>query len=338
MIHPKIVRKQRITLVILIIVLIVSMAFAMTTGEFKMSFIQFFKTLFGQGNELDSMVLYDFRMPRMLITILAGASLALSGAILQSVTKNPLAEPGILGINAGSGFMIALFLVVGTVQPGDFVYVLPMVSMVGGIATAMVIFMFSYKKGEGINPVRMVLIGVGLSTALSGASITIMSTFDQDQMEFIARWFAGNIWGDEWPFVFAFIPWLVIVMPFLFYKANVLNVLSTNEQISVSFGINNNRERILLVFLAVVLSSAAVSVAGGIGFVGLMGPHIARSIVGPRHQLYLPIAVLNGAILLVVADTIGKIVLEPNGLPAGIIVAIVGAPYFLYLMRKSAHI
>ncbi|MGO1988999.1 FecCD family ABC transporter permease, partial [Mammaliicoccus vitulinus] len=146
------------------------------------------------------------------------------------------------------------------------------------------------------------------------------------------------IWGDEWPFVFAFVPWLAIVMPFLFYKANVLNVLSTNEQVSVAFGINNNRERILLVFLAVVLSSAAVSVAGGVGFVGLMGPHIARSIVGPRHQLYLPIAVLNGAILLVVADTIGKIVLEPNGLPAGIIVAIVGAPYFLYLMQKSTHI
>ncbi|MCY1028053.1 FecCD family ABC transporter permease, partial [Mammaliicoccus sciuri] len=252
--------------------------------------------------------------------------------------KNPLAEPGILGINAGSGFMITLFLVVGTIKAGDFVYVLPLVSMLGGLATAMVIFIFSHKRGEGINPVRMVLIGVGLSTALSGASITIMSTFDQDQMEFIARWFAGNIWGDEWPFVFAFIPWLAIVMPFLFYKANVLNVLSTNEQISVSFGINNNRERILLVFLAVVLSSAAVSVAGGIGFVGLMGPHIARSIVGPRHQLYLPIAVLNGAILLVVADTIGKIVLEPNGLPAGIIVAIVGAPYFLYLMQKSTHI
>lgn len=338
MIHPKIIRKQRITFIILVVVLIASMGFAMTTGEFNMTFVQFFKTIFGQGNELDSMILFEFRMPRMIITILAGASLALSGAILQSITKNPLAEPGILGINAGSGFMITLFLVVGTIKAGDFVYVLPLVSMLGGLATAMVIFAFSHKKGEGINPVRMVLIGVGLSTALSGASITIMSTFDQDQMEFVARWFAGNIWGDEWPFVFAFVPWLAIVMPFLFYKANVLNVLSTNEQVSVAFGINNNRERILLVFLAVVLSSAAVSVAGGVGFVGLMGPHIARSIVGPRHQLYLPIAVLNGAILLVVADTIGKIVLEPNGLPAGIIVAIVGAPYFLYLMQKSTHI
>lgn len=338
MIHPKIIRKQRITFIILVVVLIASMGFAMTTGEFNMTFIQFFKTIFGQGNELDTMILFEFRMPRMIITILAGASLALSGAILQSITKNPLAEPGILGINAGSGFMITLFLVVGTIKAGDFVYVLPLVSMLGGLATAMVIFAFSHKKGEGINPVRMVLIGVGLSTALSGASITIMSTFDQDQMEFVARWFAGNIWGDEWPFVFAFVPWLAIVMPFLFYKANVLNVLSTNEQVSVAFGINNNRERILLVFLAVVLSSAAVSVAGGVGFVGLMGPHIARSIVGPRHQLYLPIAVLNGAILLVVADTIGKIVLEPNGLPAGIIVAIVGAPYFLYLMQKSTHI
>ncbi|WP_323703935.1 iron ABC transporter permease [Mammaliicoccus sp. Dog046] len=338
MIHPKIIKKQRITLIILVIVLIASIGFAMTTGEFNMSPIQYLKTLFGFGNTLDTMILFDFRMPRMLITILAGASLALSGAILQSITKNPLAEPGILGINAGSGFMITLFIVIGTVKAGDFVYVLPLISMLGGMLTAAVIFLFSYKKGEGINPVRMVLIGVGISTALSGLSITVMSTFDQDQMEFISKWLAGNIWGDEWPFVFACLPWLLIVMPFLFYKANVLNMLSTNEQVSVSFGIRSNKERIILVSLAVLLSSAAVSVAGGIGFVGLMGPHIARSIVGPRHQLYLPIAVLIGAIMLVLADTIGKIVLYPNGLPAGIIVAIVGAPYFLYLMQKSNHI
>ena len=335
MINPKLRHKQWLTMIILLILLLLACAWSMTSGEYKMSMGDFFKTLLGQGNYTDTLILIDFRLPRMLITILAGIALAISGAVIQSVTRNPLAEPGILGINAGSGFAIALFIVIGQVNADNFVYVLPIISMIGGVGTALLIFSFSYNKGEGITPASMVLIGVGLATALSGGSLTLMSKFDQDQSEFIASWLAGNIWGDEWTFVITFVPWLVIIIPFLLMKANVLNLLNVHEHIAQGVGVKVSRERIVLLILAVILSSAAVSVAGAIGFIGLMGPHIAKSIVGPRHQLFLPISIVLGALLLVLSDTIGQVILQPSGVPAGIIVAIIGAPYFLYLMYKS---
>ena len=206
MIDPKLRHKQLLTMAILIILVLLACAWSMTSGEYKMSVGTFFKTLIGQGEYTDTLILMEFRLPRMIITILAGAALAMSGAIIQSVTKNPLAEPGILGINAGSGFAIALFIVVGQVSADNFVYVLPFISMLGGIITALIIFSFSYNRGEGITPASMVLVGVGMATALSGGSLTLMSTFDEDQSEFIASWLAGNIWGDEWAFVIAFLP------------------------------------------------------------------------------------------------------------------------------------
>ena len=179
----------------------------------------------------------EFRFPRMLITILAGAALSLSGAIIQSVTKNPIAEPGILGINAGGGFAIALFISIGQINPDNFVYVLPVISVIGGVATAIVIFLFSVNKKDGITPSSMVLIGVGMQTALYGGSITLMSKFNEDQSEFIATWFGGNIWGDDWTFVIATISWLIIIIPFLLYKSNVLNLINTHEHIAKGLGV-----------------------------------------------------------------------------------------------------
>lgn len=338
MIDPKLRYKQWVTMIVLVILILLACAWSMTSGEYKMSVGTFFKTLFGQGEYTDTLILMEFRLPRMLITILAGAALAMSGAILQSVTRNPLAEPGILGINAGSGFVIALFIVIGQVNAENFVYVLPIISMIGGILTAIIIFSFSYNRGEGISPASMVLVGVGMAAALSGGSLTLMSTFDKDQSEFMASWFAGNIWGDEWTFVIAFLPWVIVLVPYLLFKSNVLNLLNTHQHIAQGVGVKIGKERIVLLLLAVILSSAAVSVAGAIGFIGLMGPHIAKSIVGPRHQLFLPISILIGALLLVVSDTLGKIILQPSGIPAGIVVAIIGAPYFLYLMYKTKSV
>ncbi|QLK85443.1 iron ABC transporter permease [Staphylococcus sp. 17KM0847] len=338
MIHPQHILKQRIVLCITVIMLFMAMIWSMTTGEYPMTYHQIVQTLLGKGTYADTLILMDFRMPRVAITLMAGIALSMSGAILQSVTKNPLAEPGILGINAGSGFAIALFIAVGHISADHFVYILPLVSMIGGLVTALFIFLFSYSGTKGLSPASMVLVGVGLSAALSGGALTLLATFDRDQSEFIATWFAGNIWGDSWPFVWAFLPWLLLLVPYLFYKAETLNILHTNDLTSVSLGISLNKERFILVLVAVLLSSAAVSVAGSIGFIGLMGPHIAKSIVGPRHQLFLPIALITGAFLLVISDTIGKIVLQPTGVPAGIVVAIIGAPYFLYLMYRTRSV
>ncbi|HCY6737015.1 TPA: iron ABC transporter permease [Staphylococcus aureus] len=331
-------RRQWIALAVFSILLFLGCTWSITSGEYNIPVERFFKTLIGQGDAIDELILLDFRLPRMMITILAGAALSISGAIVQSVTKNPIAEPGILGINAGGGFAIALFIAIGKINADNFVYVLPLISILGGITAALIIFIFSFNKNEGVTPASMVLIGVGLQTALYGGSITIMSKFDDKQSDFIAAWFAGNIWGDEWPFVIAFLPWVLIIIPYLLFKSNTLNIIHTGDNIARGLGVRLNRERLILFFIAVMLSSAAVAVAGSISFIGLMGSHIAKRIVRPRHQLFLPIAILVGACLLVIADTIGKIILQPGGVPAGIVVAIIGAPYFLYLMYKTKNV
>ncbi|HFJ5219434.1 TPA: FecCD family ABC transporter permease [Staphylococcus aureus] len=330
--------RQWIALAVFSILLFLGCTWSITSGEYNIPVERFFKTLIGQGDAIDELILLDFRLPRMMITILAGAALSISGAIVQSVTKNPIAEPGILGINAGGGFAIALFIAIGKINADNFVYVLPLISILGGITAALIIFIFSFNKNEGVTPASMVLIGVGLQTALYGGSITIMSKFDDKQSNFIAAWFAGNIWGDEWPFVIAFLPWVLIIIPYLLFKSNTLNIIHTGDNIARGLGVRLSRERLILFFIAVMLSSAAVAVAGSISFIGLMGSHIAKRIVGPRHQLFLPIAILVGACLLVIADTIGKIILQPGGVPAGIVVAIIGAPYFLYLMYKTKNV
>lgn len=338
MIDSKLRRKQIITFITFVILVFLACTWSVASGEYNIPVSKFFKILTGQGDYTDTLILVDFRLPRMLITILAGAALSMSGAIVQSVTKNPIAEPGILGINAGGGFAIALFITIGQIKPDNFVYVLPLISVIGGVATALVIFMFSINQRNGVTPSSIVLIGVGMQTALYGGSITLMSKFDEDQSEFIATWFAGNIWGDEWIFVAAFLPWIIVILPYLFYKSNELNIINTHEHVAKGLGVKVGKERMVLFFVAVVLSSVAVAVAGSISFIGLMGPHIAKRIVGPRHQLFLPIAVLVGAFLLVFSDTFGKVILEPTGVPAGIIVAIIGAPYFLYLMYKTKSV
>lgn len=326
--------KNLMTMLILCFILLSIITISMTVGDFKMAPTQFLRTLVGMGNEMDTMVLYEFRMPRLLVTILCGAALSLSGALLQSITKNPLADPGIIGINAGSGFFIALLMIFMPVDSSNFIYILPLFSMIGGLITAGLVFLLSSSR-RGLNPMQMVLIGVGLSTALSGAMIMMTSTFNKEDVEFISKWLGGNIWGDTWPFVWMIVIVLCATLPILLMKLNILNILNTHEHISTGLGININRERLIILVIAVMLCASAVSICGSIAFVGLIGPHIARQLVGPRHQAFIPITILLGAILLSFADTLGRLLIEPSGMPAGIIVSIIGAPYFLYLMRKG---
>ena len=279
----------------------------------------------------------EFRFPRMLITILAGAALSLSGAIIQSVTKNPIAEPGILGINAGGGFAIALFISIGQINPDNFVYVLPVISVIGGVATAIVIFLFSVNKKDGITPSSMVLIGVGMQTALYGGSITLMSKFNEDQSEFIATWFAGNIWGDDWTFVIATIPWLIIIIPFLLYKSNVLNLINTHEHIAKGLGVKIEKTCSSILYCCCFIINCR-GCCRCYCIYWFNGATYCKINYWATSSTLLPISIIVGAFLLVLSDTIGKVILEPTGVPAGIVVAIIGAPYFIYLMYKSKSI
>ncbi|MDN4072073.1 FecCD family ABC transporter permease [Fictibacillus terranigra] len=335
MMNARQIKKIRMTTFVAILLLIAMFVISVATGFASLSPAELFRTLIGQGTPRENLILFEFRLPRIVVAIFTGMGLAVSGAILQSITKNPLSDPGILGINAGAGLMVVVYIMFFTVETSSSLYILPLFALAGGMGTAAVIYIMSYIKGEGVEPTRLVLVGVGLAAALYGAALTLSTRLDMEDYSFMANWMAGRIWGDDWTFVLSLLPWILILIPLTLYKSNVLNMLSFHENVSIGVGVNTGRERIVLLMIAVSLASASVAVSGGIAFVGLLAPHIARSLVGPRHQSFLPVAALIGSILLLTADTVGRVILDPNGIPAGIIVTIIGAPYFMYLLAKK---
>ncbi|UFU00822.1 iron ABC transporter permease [Radiobacillus kanasensis] len=336
MIHPSIVRKQRKLLILFLILLIFTIVLSIGLGYSSVSYNRIFPTILGQGTFKETFVLFEIRLPRIIITVLAGIALALSGSILQSITRNDLADPGIIGINAGSGVGIAIFFLYFPVEAGTFIYILPIVAFAGAILTAFLIYAFSYRKKAGLQPVRLVLVGIGFSMALSGLMTLLIASSEREKVDFIAKWLAGSVWGTDWVFVWAVLPWLLILIPYTYYKANHLNVLQFNDPVSIGIGLSIEKERLKLLITSAALAASAVSITGGIAFIGLMAPHLAKTLVGPRNQLFLPIAMLIGGWLLLVADTIGRNVAEPEGVSAGILVSVIGAPYFLYLLIKKA--
>ncbi|MBT2571040.1 iron ABC transporter permease [Planococcus sp. ISL-110] len=335
MIHPSLRKKQRISYYLLLALILLTAIASMGLGYSPISYDRLMPAILGQGTFKEEFILFSIRLPRILITVLAGMALALSGAILQSVTRNDLADPGIIGINSGAGVAIAVFFLFIPVEAGAFVYLLPVVAFGGALATAALIYAFSYSRNTGLQPIRLVLVGIGFSMALSGVMIVLISSAEPEKVDFIANWLAGNIWGADWPFIVAILPWLLVLIPFSMYKANRMNVLGLSDPVAVGIGVSVEKERIVLLLAAVALAAAAVSVTGGIAFIGLMAPHIAKAIVGPRHQMFLPLALLIGGWLLLLADTVGRNLLEPAGIPAGIMAALIGAPYFIYLLLKK---
>lgn len=334
MIQPTLLKKQRLLIFSLLILIGATIFIGMGTGVASLSFSRILPTLFGEGTFKEEFILFSVRFPRIIITLLAGMALALSGAVLQGITRNDLADPGILGIHSGAGVGVAIFFLFSPVDAKTFVYWIPLVAFIGALCTAYMIYLLSYKKNEGLQPVKVVLIGVGFSMALSGAMIVLISSAERMKVDFIAKWLAGNIWGDDWPFILALLPWLIVLIPFIFYKANRLNVLELSEQAAIGIGVAMEKERLSLLIAAVALAASAVSVTGGIAFIGLMAPHMAKSLVGPRYQLFLPLALLLGGWLLLLADTIGRNLVDVS-IPAGTIVSFIGAPYFIYLLLKK---
>ncbi|WP_217558975.1 iron ABC transporter permease [Paenibacillus sp. GbtcB18] len=335
MIHPSLIRKQRLLVAGVIILIALTVLAGMGLGYSSLSYDRLLPTLLGQGSFKENFVLFSIRLPRIIITLLAGMGLALSGAVLQGITRNDLADPGIIGINSGAGVAIAVFFLFVPIDPGSFVYLLPVVAFTGALITACLIYLLSYSRKTGLQPVRLVLIGVGFSLALSGVMIVIISSAERVKVDFIAKWLAGSIWGADWPFIGAILPWLILLIPFVLYKANRLNLLGMSESVAVGVGVAVEKERAALLLAAIALAASVVSVTGGISFIGLMAPHIAKSLVGPRNQMFIPLAIPLGGWMLLVADTIGRNIIEPDGIAAGIMVALIGAPYFIYLLLKK---
>ncbi|WP_238651684.1 FecCD family ABC transporter permease [Paenibacillus piscarius] len=308
---------------------------SMNTGFMRLSPLEVLHTLSGSGTRQQELILFDFRLPRIVISLLIGAGFAVSGSILQGLSRNALAEPSTLGINAGAGFAVLIFISFVPATAAAPIFVLPLLALAGASLTATLIYFLAYRSEDGLSPTRMILIGIAVGAGIYAVQLILSLRLDPQNYQFVAIWLAGKIWGGDWRFVLALLPWILILLPFAFYKARVLNVLNLGDEISKGLGLPLERERRWLLAAAVALAGACVSVSGSIGFVGLIAPHLARRLVGPRHQIMLPAAALIGALLLLTADTVGRWILQPAEVPTGIVVAIIGAPYFLYLLAKS---
>ncbi|SMH28025.1 iron complex transport system permease protein [Mesorhizobium australicum] len=280
------------------------------------------------------MIVLDLRLPRVLLALLVGAALAVAGAIAQAVMRNPLAEPGVLGVNAGAALAATILIVALDNAP---VHLLPWAGFVGAAAMAAAIYLLSWRNG-GTSSLRIILIGIGLS-ALTGAATTFLTAFGEiGDVQRAMIWLAGSVYHADWPAVQGLALWLVAPLALTWMSSRELDLIRFGDQAARSLGQRVDSIRALMIVLCTLLSGAAVAAAGLIGFIGLVAPHMARRLVGPAHARLIPVSALIGAILVMAADLAGRTVIAPVQLPAGIVTALIGAPFFGYLLWGRRHV
>ncbi|GAE92099.1 ABC-type Fe3+-siderophore transport system [Gracilibacillus boraciitolerans JCM 21714] len=334
-------RKKKFVLIsiILIIAIIVSSLISLNLGVISISPSDVWKTIIGDGTDQQELVLFQFRLPGIILALLIGMGLAVSGAVLQSITQNELAEPGIIGINAGAGLSIVLFIYFFqqniTADSPISIFIMPVFALAGAFIAALLIYLLSWRNG--ISPIRLILVGIGVNAGFHAGLIIFQLKMDPPQdFRQVTVWLTGDIWSANWTFVYALLPWIILLIPLVIWKANTLNVMNLTDSVASSLGTKVERERLLLLLLAVALAGgASVAAGGGIAFLGLIAPHIARRIIGPMHQLMIPISALIGAFIVISADIVAENLFSPTTLPVGVIIALMSAPYFIYLLLKT---
>jgi iron complex transport system permease protein len=287
--------------------------------------------LFGGGRPEDRAILWNLRLPRILVGALVGSSLALSGAMLQGVLRNPLADPGIIGIASGAGLVAVAVMIVAPHWMG----LIPWGAFAGALATALSVMGLAWGARRP-SPLRLVLAGVALNSLL-GAVMGLVMILYADRVPAVLGWTLGSLTARSWPELTRMLPLAALGSIAALGSARLLTVLLLQEEVARGLGIAVAWVRLALVGVAALLAAGAVSATGLIGFVGLVIPHMARLLVGPDHRYLLPAAALLGASLVMAADTVARIVAAPLELPVGSVLAFIGAPYFLYLLWKAGR-
>ena len=313
----------------LLLATITAMIWSVGQGEYPVPPLDVMRTVFGlpTDNPDYGFVVNTLRLPRTLVAWGVGMALAIAGTLTQGITRNPLAAPSIIGINAGASLAAVSLIVAFPAVP---ISLLPFAAFGGALGVALLIYLIAWKDGS--SPVRLILVGIGFSL-IAGALTELMITFGNiHDVSQALVWLAGSVYGRSWAQVVSFTPWLVAFGLLALLLSRELNALQLGDDIALSLGSRLEWQRGWLLLCSVALAGSAVATAGSIGFVGLMSPHIARQLVGPAHEGLLPAAALMGGLLVVVADLLGRLLFAPIELPCGIVTAVIGAPYFLYLL------
>jgi iron complex transport system permease protein len=285
-------------------------------------------------------ILADLRLPRALLAFAGGAALSVAGVVMQGLLRNPLVSPYTLGLSSASAFGAALAIVIGRVTVGHSSVVLTVLSALicGLLVSAVVLGLASAKQ---LGAATLILLGVALSQLFEALTSSLQFFVDEDTLAEIVHWAFGSVNNAQWGQVALVAVILAAALPYLMFRASAMNAIAyAGDDAATTFGINVPRTRVVTIFIAVSLTAVVVSFTGVIGFVGLVGPHIARMLIGSDHRYLLPFAVITGGLLLMLADTVGRTVLSPAVIPVGIIVALVGAPIFIYLIfsKRAARL
>jgi iron complex transport system permease protein len=320
-------------LVVLTLVALIAIIINVSQGEYPVPPLEVVKTVLGFPSSPDyAFVVNTLRLPRALVALLVGMGLATAGTILQGLTRNPLAAPEIIGVNSGAS-LVAVAMLVLFPQVG--VGWLPVAAFLGGLGAAIAIYLLAWNGGS--SPIRLILVGIGL-TSLTAACTSLRLTFgDIYDVSQALVWLTGSVYGRSWEHLWPLLPWLMVFLPLTLVLARDLDTLTLGDNLAQGLGSRVEWTRSLLLLCTVALAGAAVATAGTVGFVGLMAPHLARNLVGPSHAGLIPVAALTGACIVELADIVGRLAFAPIELPCGVITAVIGAPYFLWLLYRTRN-
>lgn len=322
--------KKVISFIAVIILLPVVTIYSAITGSIEVSAVELIKGLLTGTNE-NVAIIKDLRLPRIIISLFAGAALAVSGVLLQAVMRNPLAEPGIIGVSSGAGFFTILMI---SLFPTLFFFT-PLFAFLGGACAFFLVYIFSWKSG--LDPLRMILIGVAINAVFTGLSELFNAQAASSMMSNVSvstSTLSMKTWDDVE--VMVLYGSIGLILAFLVFAW--CNHLSLRDKTLKNLGFRVNRARLIISIIAVLLASIATAVAGMFAFVGLLIPHIGRSLVGTDHKVLIPFSAIAGALLIVTADTLGRTIIAPIEIPASIIMAVIGGPFLIFLLRKSDRI
>lgn len=273
-------------------------------------------------------IIWNLRLPRVLTGMLVGACLAMAGAFLQGVFRNPLSDPGIIGVSSGGGLAAVVIMILFPEQ----IALLPIAAFAGALAAALVIYLLAWKGGA--SPVRLILAGVAVNSLL-GAAMTALMLLNSEKVQSVLPWMSGSLNGRSWQHFETLLPYAAIGIIVSFFLLKQANLLILGDDAAKVLGQRVETSRLLIVLVSTFLAGAAISIVGMVGFVGLVVPHIVRLLVGSDYRILLPVSAIGGAALVVAADTAARTLFDPIEFPVGILLALLGAPFFLYLLRKG---
>ncbi|WP_206099037.1 iron ABC transporter permease [Paenibacillus sp. M-152] len=323
-------RRRTIAWIILPILLLAVSVYGLAYGSVSIPLQEINQVLLHNDESTYRTILMDLRLPRVLVGLLVGACLAASGALLQGVMKNPLADPGIIGVSAGGG----LAAVITMVMLPQLSYLLPVTSFLGAFLSAIVIYLLAWDRGA--SPVKIVLAGVAINALLGALTNGVMVMYS-DRVQAVLPWLSGGLNGRSWHHLEFMAPYAIIGLIASLFAMKPANLLLLGDDSAQLLGQRVELQRMLIILLSALLAGTAVSVAGLIGFVGLVVPHVIRLLIGEDYRFLLPLSIVGGGTLVVLADTVARSWFDPIELPVGILLAVIGAPFFLILLKKRGN-